>query len=154
MTSTMNTLASEITEIARSKGFFSPSTIDYNIAITASPNRCDTLIAIYADTLISIEHHVESLRKNTQNQSLRDPIYMSNAELLEMKLVLVATELGEAIRAIRKLDAANFAEECADVLIRMFHIMAELKIDIDGVVREKMEKNKQRPFMHGKIGGI
>ena len=44
----------------------------------------------------------------------------------------------------------TFVDELADSLIRILDICGELKIDIESQVSWKMEKNKQREFMHGK----
>lgn len=42
------------------------------------------------------------------------------------------------------------AVELADALIRVLDTMYALGVDVDGVVREKMAYNANRPHMHGK----
>lgn len=64
-------------------------------------------------------------------------------------LALITSETSEALEAFRHNDHANFAEECADQLIRILDLMAGLGIDIDAVVRAKLEKNKMRGYRHG-----
>lgn len=43
----------------------------------------------------------------------------------------------------------GFAVEVADILIRCLDLAGYLKIDIDKVVRQKMDYNKTRPYRHG-----
>lgn len=64
-------------------------------------------------------------------------------------LALITSETSEALEAFRKDDRVNFAEECADQIIRILDLTAGLGIDIDHAVRQKLEKNKTRGFRHG-----
>ncbi|NPU91437.1 MAG: nucleotide pyrophosphohydrolase [Gammaproteobacteria bacterium] len=64
-------------------------------------------------------------------------------------LALITSETSEALEAFRKNDKLNFAEECADQIIRVLDLTAGLGIDIDAEVRRKLEKNKQRGYRHG-----
>jgi len=66
------------------------------------------------------------------------------------KLMLVVTEVSEAMEAYRHEDRKNFNEEIADTFIRLFDICGSLGIDIDTAIKDKMEVNKKRPFKHGK----
>ena len=66
-------------------------------------------------------------------------------------LMLVVTELAEAMEAHRKQDKVNFDEELADTFIRLFDLCGGLGIDIEAEIMKKCEKNKQRPYKHGKI---
>jgi NTP pyrophosphatase (non-canonical NTP hydrolase) len=87
------------------------------------------------------------------------------------KLMLVVTELGEAMEAYRHLTdktlnhcmatatisdekqiewLANFKEELADTVIRLLDLTGSLGIDIDHAVAEKMVVNEARPRKHGK----
>ncbi len=66
-------------------------------------------------------------------------------------LMLVVTELAEAMEAYRKEDNANFQEEIADTFIRLLDLCGGLNIDIEGEIAKKSEKNKNRPYKHGKI---
>lgn len=65
------------------------------------------------------------------------------------KLALVTSETSEALEAYRARDFKNFGEELADTLIRVLDLAAGLQIDMDRVVREKLEKNKGRGYRHG-----
>lgn len=91
------------------------------------------------------------------------------------KLMLVVSELGEALEASRKekltpddakiairqghiMDAANFQvfvkdtveDEIADSIIRLLDLCGGLGIDIEGHIRNKVNYNLTRPRLHGK----
>jgi NTP pyrophosphatase (non-canonical NTP hydrolase) len=64
-------------------------------------------------------------------------------------LMLLVSEAAEALEAFRAHDRENFAEECADMLIRTLDMACGLGIDMDDAVRKKLEKNKTRGWRHG-----
>ena len=66
-------------------------------------------------------------------------------------LMLIVTELAEAMEAHRKQDDENFREELADTFIRLFDLCGGMKIDVEAEILKKCEKNKTRPYKHGKI---
>jgi len=66
------------------------------------------------------------------------------------KLMLVVTELSEAMEALRHDDKQNFKEEIADTYIRLCDICGSVDIDIESEITSKMEVNKNRPHKHGK----
>ncbi len=66
-------------------------------------------------------------------------------------LMLIVTELAEAMEAHRKQDQENFREELADAFIRLLDLCGGLGIDIEGEIAIKSTKNKNRPYKHGKI---
>ncbi len=66
-------------------------------------------------------------------------------------LMLVVTELAEAMEGHRIKDTANFKEEIADAFIRLFDLCGGLGIDIEEEIVRKSIKNKSRPYKHGKI---
>ncbi len=66
-------------------------------------------------------------------------------------LMLVVTELAEAMEGYRHQDKDNFREELADTFIRLFDLCGGLGIDIQAEIEKKCEKNKARPYKHGKI---
>lgn len=65
-------------------------------------------------------------------------------------LMLIVSELGEALEGLRKADYINFHEELADVAIRLADLCGGLDIDLEAEIIKKMEKNKQRPYKHNK----
>jgi len=66
-------------------------------------------------------------------------------------LMLVVTELAEAMEAYRKEDNEEFKEELADTFIRLLDLCGGLSIDIEEEIHNKTLKNKKRPYKHGKI---
>ena len=66
-------------------------------------------------------------------------------------LMLIVTELAEAMEAHRMQDQANFKEEIADAFIRLLDLCGGLGIDIEEEIHKKSTKNKNRPYKHGKI---
>lgn len=66
-------------------------------------------------------------------------------------LMLIVTELAEAMEAHRHQDNENFKEELADTFIRLLDLCGGLNIDIENEITRKSEKNKSRPYKHGKI---
>ena len=66
-------------------------------------------------------------------------------------LMLIVTELAEAMEAHRHQDDANFKEELADTFIRLLDLCGGMKIDIEEEIYKKSLKNKNRPYKHGKI---
>jgi len=73
------------------------------------------------------------------------------------KLMLIVTELGEAMEAYRlwlprRDEAARHAieEELADTLIRLLDLTAAVGMDMGAAVERKMGVNECRPLRHGK----
>ena len=66
-------------------------------------------------------------------------------------LMLIVTELAEAMEAHRIQDQENFKEELADSFIRLFDLCGGLNIDIQAEIDKKSAKNRNRPYKHGKI---
>lgn len=64
-------------------------------------------------------------------------------------LALITSETSEALEAFRVDDKDNFAEECADQIIRILDLTAGLGIDIDTEITNKLDKNKKRGYRHG-----
>lgn len=62
------------------------------------------------------------------------------------RLLLVATEVTEAIRAI---GTPEYASELADIVIRVADTAAADGVDLQAAVEEKMKLNAARPRMHG-----
>jgi len=66
-------------------------------------------------------------------------------------LMLIVTELAEAMESHRLQDKENFKEEIADTFIRLLDLCGGLGIDIEEEIAKKAEKNKKRPYKHGKV---
>ncbi len=77
--------------------------------------------------------------------------FITTWENMPEKLMLVVTELSEAMEAYRHGDKENFSEEISDSFIRLYDICGSLDIDIEKGIKEKMGVNEKRPFRHGKL---
>jgi len=66
-------------------------------------------------------------------------------------LMLIVTEISEAMESYRNRDKENFNEEIADTFIRLFDLCGGLGVDIEAEILKKMKKNKKRPYKHGKV---
>jgi NTP pyrophosphatase (non-canonical NTP hydrolase) len=64
-------------------------------------------------------------------------------------LALIHSEVSEALEADRKGNAEHFAEELADVCIRIFDLCGAKDIDLEAAIVKKMERNKGRSYKHG-----
>lgn len=73
----------------------------------------------------------------------------SNQHEVPAVLMLVTTEVAEAMEAFRRDDRENFAEELADILIRTVGLAHGLEIDFGQAIADKIARNRTRPFRHG-----
>jgi len=64
-------------------------------------------------------------------------------------LCLIHSEVSEALECYR--DCKHLGEELADIIIRTLDLSFNLEIDIAREIERKMEKNKSRPFKHGRV---
>ncbi|KEF40434.1 putative pyrophosphatase [Schinkia azotoformans MEV2011] len=64
-------------------------------------------------------------------------------------LALIHSEVSEALEADRKGNAENFAEELADVCIRVFDLCGAKGVDLESAILNKMKRNKSRTYKHG-----
>lgn len=65
-------------------------------------------------------------------------------------LALIHSEVSEALEAFRVGDRDHFAEELADVLIRVVHCAHGLGINLGPEVIDKVARNRTRGHRHGK----
>jgi NTP pyrophosphatase (non-canonical NTP hydrolase) len=66
-------------------------------------------------------------------------------------IALMHSELSEALEAMRNdLGKEAIAEELADCCIRIFDFCGARNIDLEEALKKKAEKNKSRPYRHGK----
>ena len=66
-------------------------------------------------------------------------------------IALMHSELSEALEAMRNdLGKEAVAEELADCCIRIFDYCGARNIDLQAALEKKAEKNKSRPYRHGK----
>ena len=75
-------------------------------------------------------------------------------EIIPEKMMMIVTELGEAVREYSKHGHAapahlDFQYELADVAIRLFDIAGRFQIPLGDRIIGKMAKNKHRGHRHG-----
>lgn len=70
-------------------------------------------------------------------------------DLVELNGLHAAQITPAGLEAVRNRDPDNFAEELADVLIRVLDCARGCGIDIGHEVAKKLEKNRGRGFRHG-----
>lgn len=127
-----------------------------------SPNAERKLEEMQINTLIKDAH------ENVVNKGFYDLVNSINRKMLtsdlftseekqaitnafiSQKLMLIVGEASEAMEALRKNDRENFEEEIADIAIRVADFSGNYGIDLDTEIRKKMDKNKDRPYKHGK----
>lgn len=78
-----------------------------------------------------------------------DASHINEIRKIGTNLMLITTEVAEAMEAVRVLDKENFQEELADVLIRVLDTAYGLGLDMDEVVAKKLAKNRTRGLRHG-----
>jgi len=87
-------------------------------------------------------------------QGFSSPESISETESVGAKLMMIVTELAEAMEAVRDHNEENFAEEIADVVIRILHLCGSMDIDISQEIYRKMVKNTKREYRHGHVDGV
>lgn len=88
----------------------------------------------------------------------RKPTPKKDIDFMLSKLALVHSEVSEVLEAMRKQQGdEKIVEEIADVLIRLLDFYHGAKLcgwvesSLDDIVQKKMDKNKERPKMHGNL---
>ena len=102
---------------------------------------------------LKINQYADDIATWRRGNGFETPTGISTTKQRDMmlgKLMLVVSEIGEAAEAVRKEDIENFKEELADTFIRLMDITASCGINIEQEIVNKMMKNIQRPFRHGK----
>lgn len=68
------------------------------------------------------------------------------------RCMLITTEVAELAEEFRKIDLhpAAVAEEIVDIIIRVLDFAGGLGLSLDMPFETKMEKNRARPYKHGK----
>jgi NTP pyrophosphatase (non-canonical NTP hydrolase) len=82
--------------------------------------------------------------------SFKNPVCNVDVNAISTRLMLIVGEVAEAQEGLRHNDRENFKEELADVAIRLADLCGGLGIDLEAEIHKKMEKNKDRPYKHGK----
>ena len=112
-----------------------------------------------------IEFLVEEAHENAVEHGFYDDIKRANAvmpycdimvsinrDFKLAQLAKITSEIGEAVEALQKDKPDDFREEIADIFIRTLDLAGDAfgPVDFAQAVLAKMEKNKKRPYKHGK----
>jgi NTP pyrophosphatase (non-canonical NTP hydrolase) len=91
----------------------------------------------------------EEIKVNSPFTGHHTPETVENPSLPAEKLALMVEEIGEAVKALRKGDAQNEAEEMADLMIRALDYCAWRGISAYDSILSKLAINADRPRLHG-----
>ena len=92
----------------------------------------------------------ESVAKEINEIEATQSVKSMKNNAISTRLMLIVGEVSEAQEGLRHNDIDNFKEELADVAIRLADLCGGLEIDLEAEIEKKMEKNKNRPYKHGK----
>ena len=91
---------------------------------------------------------IKALQKELHQNAL-DHGWWEDVRPIPEILCLIHSEVSEALEAYRDDDMENFAEELADVAIRVLDAAEGYEIDLESEILKKHEINKTRPYRHG-----
>lgn len=98
------------------------------------------------------EPALDAFAKLCASHEMQNGFESATLDNLPTKLMLVVTELAEAVEAHRviEVDIENLHEEIVDAIIRLFAIAGALGVSVTEVADKKLVKNKTRGVRHGK----
>lgn len=111
------------------------------------------------DRMMELEEYVteafyqlgKAIHMNAAAKGFWDDVKRGDVRHRLSLLMLIATEVAEAAEAVRKGDDENFAEELADIVIRVLDVSSAFGIPIGQEIIRKMGVNRERPRKHGKL---
>lgn len=103
---------------------------------------------------VANEIHIVMVKKGFWNNGKNNKEVRIDENVIPAKLMLVVTELAEAMEAFRDDNKENFEEEIADTFIRLLDLCGAFDINIREEICKKMEKNVKRPYQHGRKKGV
>ncbi|MFH0749085.1 MAG: MazG nucleotide pyrophosphohydrolase domain-containing protein [Candidatus Bathyarchaeota archaeon] len=69
---------------------------------------------------------------------------------VDTMLLRLHSEVSEASEAVRDEDWQGFAEELADIFIRLANIAEVMEVDLETEIEKKHQINLTRPVLHGR----
>lgn len=128
-----------------------------------------TMLAVYEEDgeLVIADYDADDFPGNetiTIGAALREVAKTLRTNVLGMKLALTHSEISEALESLRTLGAeglldpgsvdpdraANFAEELADIKVRVDDTAGMVRAVVGDAQIRKMDKNDKRPYKHGR----
>ena len=105
----------------------------------------------------------DEIYETSASKGFWDIAEVSQFAIVPVKLALIGDEVSEALKVHRdeydgsfsnnymtKEQEQEFTEELADIVIRTLDLAGGLDLDIGSSIEAKVEKNKTRPYRHGK----
>ena len=93
---------------------------------------------------MTIQEWQKEIHENAKNHG-----WWENPRPVPEILCLIHSEVSEALEAYRENDKEGFAEELADIAIRLMDAAEGYGINLESEIYKKHEKNKLRSFRHG-----
>lgn len=100
------------------------------------------------ETLLALETEINAINR-ANGWNVLTPAAWDDPHHIPTVLALIHSEVSEALEGFRHNDRDNFAEELADVFIRLLDCTGGLGIDLAPVILAKMAKNRTRGLHHG-----
>lgn len=101
-----------------------------------------------------IRFAIEGLKKHVFETAKANGFHDDDGEFLYafVRAALIHTEVSEVVEELRKdgVDWDKVAEECADIVIRVLDFAQTYDLPLGDAILSKMEKNRARPYKHGK----
>lgn len=135
MKTNLNKLAKEIHKIAKAKGFYNKK--NRSIAELIALIHCE-LSEAFEETRLD----------NDLTKIYYKGSFLGSNDVVQINSKADKVKFGHEFVIDNK--PLGFPTEIADTIIRLLDLSAYLKIDIDKVIKIKMEYNKTRPYKHGK----
>ena len=117
-----------------------PSSIT-DVVIVAHKNASEKGFWEYYDKAL------ESLEKDDLESF--DTMEATRIAFVCQKLLLINSEVVEAMEALRKGDIEEFPYELADIIIRTCDLAGKMNINLEHIVKEKTRINRNRSKRHG-----
>jgi NTP pyrophosphatase (non-canonical NTP hydrolase) len=88
--------------------------------------------------------------REIHNTNISKGFWSQAPSVIPEKLMLITTEVAEAMEAFRDGDDAHLEEELADIIIRVLDLAEHKGFSMERAVIQKMGKNRDRPRLHGR----
>jgi len=101
------------------------------------------------DELRSLGQEINTINRRNGWEVVKPEEWDDSKYKVPAIVALIHSEVSEALEAYRKNDIENFAEEMADIVIRVLDCTSGLGIDLGSEILVKLEKNRNRAHRHG-----